>query len=266
MKLITILLTVFVLESCGSSKATANMQDNTEMKSTEILSGTYKIDFIENSTELPEELSITFDETTNTVSGYSGCNNFTGSYSLEGHTIKFGALATTKRMCKRFMDVEQNMLNTLTLTETYTLENGVLNFHNSKTALLKAHKKMSARIAQEDDYIIEYIAETRGSYKMISVKNNTVSYSNQRGIEPTSRTCSENEIKAISEQIKSIELDKLSTLEAPSNHRFTDAAAIGKFKITHNGTTYEVPQFDDGNPNIYIAELVKTMTSMMEKQ
>jgi heat shock protein HslJ len=33
------------------------------------------------------------------VSGYSGCNMLSGSWRMEGSEVRFGALATTKRMC-----------------------------------------------------------------------------------------------------------------------------------------------------------------------
>ena len=213
----------------------------------------------------PEELKITFDETSNKVSGFSGCNNFSGDYSVSENKITFGPLVSTKRACKRFMDVEQHMLKALSQAESFSFENGVLNLNNSKTVLLKAIKNTETRIAQDDDYTIEYKAETRGSYKMVSLKNNSVSYSTQRGADPISRACSEEEIKLVVEKLNGIELEKLKTLEAPTEDRFTDKAAIGRFKIIHKGITYETPQFDDGNPNAYISDLVKTLTSMMEK-
>ena len=33
------------------------------------------------------------------VSGYTGCNMLSGTWRMEGENIRFGALATTKRMC-----------------------------------------------------------------------------------------------------------------------------------------------------------------------
>jgi len=34
-----------------------------------------------------------------TVSGFSGCNTFNGQYTLDGNTLKFGPLASTRKMC-----------------------------------------------------------------------------------------------------------------------------------------------------------------------
>lgn len=266
MKFITLFLTA-VLSCCGNTKEAANYQDQATLKSMETLSGTYKIAFITNNTENPEELSITFDDTTNKVSGFSGCNNFFADYTVEGSSINFGIFGMTQAICKRFMDVEENMMNTLAEANSFTIENGALKLYNAKTeSFIKAIKKNEARIAQDDGYILEYTAQTRGSYKMVSIQNNMVSYSMQRGADPLSRACSEVEINSIVEKLDAIELEELSKLEAPSEDRHTDRVAIGRFKIIHKGVTYETPQFDDGNPNEYIADLVKTMTSMIEKQ
>ncbi|MBQ0787128.1 MAG: META domain-containing protein, partial [Oceanihabitans sp.] len=106
MKFITILLTVFALESCGNTKAATNLQNNTEAKQTETLSGKYMISSFIDNTEIPENSHLNFDATTNRVSGFAGCNNFSADYSTEGNTMKFGVFMSTKMQCKRFMDVE----------------------------------------------------------------------------------------------------------------------------------------------------------------
>ena len=63
MKFITILLTVFVLESCGNTKAATNLQNNKEAKQTEMLSGKYMISSFIDNTELPENIHLNFDAT-----------------------------------------------------------------------------------------------------------------------------------------------------------------------------------------------------------
>jgi copper homeostasis protein (lipoprotein) len=45
--------------------------------------------------------------------GYAGCNRMTGSYILEGETLRFGHTATTKMACVRGMDMEDAFLKTL---------------------------------------------------------------------------------------------------------------------------------------------------------
>ena len=36
-----------------------------------------------------------------TVSGFAGCNTFSGSYTTDGATLTFGPMATTKMACER---------------------------------------------------------------------------------------------------------------------------------------------------------------------
>jgi heat shock protein HslJ len=260
MKFITLLLTS-VLLCCGNAKEAANNQSHAEMKS---LSGTYKIDFIANNTELPEELSITFDETTNTVSGFSGCNNFTGKYSVNENSIKIGALATTRRFCKRFMDVEQNMLKALSEATTFTLENGVLNIHNSKMLLLKTNKITNEQIDQDDNYTIEYVATTRGFYTQVIIKNGIMSIQKDRDHKAPIETIvySEEELKTLNSLLKKINLENLSGYEGPTEKRFYDGAAIAKLIITWSGNDYATPSFDHGYPNSNIEVFVNTLTSM----
>ena len=40
-----------------------------------------------------------FDDVSNTVSGFIGCNNFTGEYIASGKALEFGNLARTMRVC-----------------------------------------------------------------------------------------------------------------------------------------------------------------------
>jgi len=47
---------------------------------------------------LPESV-VSLDFQATQVSGSAGCNNFNGSYQTTGSKIKFGPLATTRKMC-----------------------------------------------------------------------------------------------------------------------------------------------------------------------
>ncbi len=50
------------------------------------------------STAITSKISLTLDDR-GRASGSSGCNTFTGSYEVDGHTIAIGPLATTRKMC-----------------------------------------------------------------------------------------------------------------------------------------------------------------------
>ncbi len=44
--------------------------------------------------------------------GFAGCNNFRGTYTLEGDSLRFGPIITTRRACG-IMSLEQSYLRAL---------------------------------------------------------------------------------------------------------------------------------------------------------
>ena len=267
MKFITILLTVFALKSCGNTKAASNMQDNIQSKQTEVLSGKYNITSFADNKELPENIHLNFDAVANRVSGFVGCNNFSGKYTVNGNNIKFGPFMSTKMACKGFMDLEQSLLNTLEEeTITFSIENNVLTLKNGKKDLISANKNTSLKIAKDDDYSIEYLVVSRGTYKNVTVKNNSLNFQNDRGSKMESRKCSTEEIASIFSKMEDLSIDELPNLEAPSKAHQYDGAAGATLKITKDGVTYQTKTFDHGKPNTQIEDLVNTILSMTEKQ
>ncbi|MEA3479372.1 MAG: META domain-containing protein, partial [Bacteroidota bacterium] len=77
-----------------------------------------------------KELFIHLLEEESRVSGYSGCNNFSGGYELEKDKIKFGMLMSTKKMCIDAMDQEQEFLKALSETVRYAIEGEKLYLYN----------------------------------------------------------------------------------------------------------------------------------------
>ncbi len=47
------------------------------------------------------------------LSGSGGCNNFFGTYALDGHALTIGPLASTKKMCASGMPEERAFLSAL---------------------------------------------------------------------------------------------------------------------------------------------------------
>ena len=79
-----------------------------------------------------KELFIQLLEEESRVSGYSGCNNFSGGYELEKDSIKFGMLMSTKKMCIDAMAQEQEFLAALSETVRYAIEGKKLFLYNSE--------------------------------------------------------------------------------------------------------------------------------------
>ena len=73
-----------------------------------------------------------------TLSGNSGCNNYTGSYEVDGGQITIGPLASTMMMCsdpEGVMDQEAQYLAALQSAASYQIERNVLELRTKDGAL-----------------------------------------------------------------------------------------------------------------------------------
>jgi len=79
------------------------------------------------------------------LSGTSGCNNYSGSYTLDGDKIKIGPLASTMMACtdpEGVMEQEAQYLAALQMAESYQVEGKVLELRRSDgTLLVLFHQK-----------------------------------------------------------------------------------------------------------------------------
>ena len=62
----------------------------------------------------------------NTASGYAGCNQFTGSYTLAGASLTFGPLAMTRMYCENAQALEDDYTKALAATTSQRMVNGRL--------------------------------------------------------------------------------------------------------------------------------------------
>ena len=67
------------------------------------------------------------------VSGFAGCNQFTGAYQAEGLRLTFKPMATTRKACPDDA-VEQQFLTTLQGVDNYSLNQSGLAFYKARTA------------------------------------------------------------------------------------------------------------------------------------
>lgn len=73
--------------------------------------------------------------TDNRVSGFAGCNQFTGAYETEGLRLTFKPLATTQKACLN-QSVEQQFISTIQGIDNFTLNDSGLAFYKARTAAL----------------------------------------------------------------------------------------------------------------------------------
>ena len=79
-------------------------------------------------------------EEQNVVQGFGGCNNFRGSYRLEGKSITFSQVAATMKMCPENMAQEQLFFSLLDSTVSFELSGDELNLYNTENELIGSLK------------------------------------------------------------------------------------------------------------------------------
>jgi putative lipoprotein len=67
------------------------------------------------------EPHIKFSQADERLSGFTGCNEFTSSYSLDGNTLALGEVAATQKACIEGMDIEQPYLQALRKVNRYRI-------------------------------------------------------------------------------------------------------------------------------------------------
>ena len=71
----------------------------------------------------------------NRVRGFSGCNQFTGTYELNNNLLQFGPLAATMMACLEGMEQEQQFLKALGSTNRFTIKGESLTLYNAEDKL-----------------------------------------------------------------------------------------------------------------------------------
>lgn len=69
------------------------------------------------------------------VSGATGCNRFAGSYALDGATLTFGPLASTKMACPDGMEQERAILQALGDVREWRVVDGTLELLDERDAV-----------------------------------------------------------------------------------------------------------------------------------
>lgn len=117
--------------------------------------------------------------------------------------------------------------------------------------------KSCSNTINQDTITIEYTAHSRGVYNHIVINNKTVSVVDKRNTKPTIKPCNQADWKHIINLLKTVDVENIPNLKAPTEARFYDGAAIANLKINYDGKTYETTSFDHGHPPIEIEPLVK---------
>jgi len=253
MKFSLLLFMFLSLKSCGSTNAITSIQENTMQE----LSGHYSVTTLGENNTLAFTPEINFNENTKRISGFSGCNRFNGAYTITENNITFGPTASTRMMCgEEANSIEHNMFDVLSQVNSFTLKNNELTLLKDKTVLLIAK--------QNNNYVIEYTAASRGVFQQVIVSDSIISFQKNRDSKPVSKAFSKDDWKQIISKLENIKLGTISKLEPPTKAHQYDGAALANLKITHQGKEYQTQTFDHGNPPEEIVTLVKEILSMAE--
>lgn len=109
---------------------------------------------------------------------------------------------------------------------------------------------------------IRYEASTRGTSRVLQVKNDTIVYKNNEK-EKTIVLTSEvrKEMEALLAQIA---IEKMEHFKAPSKERAHDGALHAVLKIRKGAEEYVSTTFDDGNPPAELKALVDYLMEIVE--
>ncbi|WP_179318626.1 META domain-containing protein [Winogradskyella helgolandensis] len=265
LSLVTLLITI---SSCKSS--TDVIENSKNMHETP--SGTYYITQLGNTDVSLNEITISFDETSNNVTGFASCNSFFGSYSTENNTITFGDIAASKKWCsKDIMTIEKQFLKSLSLVNSFSIDTNSISFSENDNLLIKgirtiAASKKSTTTGDSYKTAVKYEASTRGSFDFILISKHGISISKDQSLQTIQKHSIDlaqwEELKNL---IENTDLETLNQLKPPSQKHQYDGALHATLAIQIGDVEYMTPTFDHGNPPMEIEALVNKVLSIKEK-
>lgn len=95
----------------------------------------WKVIKLEGLSNMNEAPSIEFTQNNSQVNGFAGCNNFFGTFTLNGNNLSFGPLGLTRKICPD-MSVENHMTLHLDQIDNYEYSDGTLILRNKNNDAL----------------------------------------------------------------------------------------------------------------------------------
>ena len=78
-----------------------------------------------------------FNEEKNSAGGNGGCNSFGSTTSIDGNTIRFTDIFSTKMYCEGVQETENAFLNTLSVANRFEIKGGTLLIYRDKILMLE---------------------------------------------------------------------------------------------------------------------------------
>lgn len=146
-------LIVLTIMSCNTGKkvVSENSESTDGIENSKWVITTLEGQDLSNVESNGQEIYFTLDSETNRVNGYSGCNTFMGSYTLEsGNRISFTQMATTRMACPESDVRESDILNVFETADNFRITGNTLSLNKAKRAPLAEFKR-----ASENSEIVE---------------------------------------------------------------------------------------------------------------
>ncbi len=102
--------------------------------------GSYSVEILVGNDVSKKEYFISFEE--NRVSGFMGCNMYSGTYKIEGETIAIMPLMSTKKYCMDEMENENLWFKKASEIATFEIDNkSILLYDSENNLVIKATKQ-----------------------------------------------------------------------------------------------------------------------------
>lgn len=127
-KILGILFVLSTLINCS-----AITKKEHEGEQTRFLKNTFKATSINGENIIEMGIYLNFNEDKNTISGNSGCNTYTSSYTIENEKINFQFPISSKMYCENKMTAESNFFKALMKVNSFKYEENELIFFNQNS-------------------------------------------------------------------------------------------------------------------------------------
>lgn len=128
---------ILILASCKAQK-------QNEMTSQALVSQTYTITEINNQDVSDSKLTLKVNTETNTISGFSGCNNYSFNYKLNEGVLDLGYAMATKMYCEGAMKLENLFFKTASSVSQFESSKEQIIFKSKEgDEIIRAKKKDS---------------------------------------------------------------------------------------------------------------------------
>ena len=134
-----LLVTVLAM-SCAKTPAPADTTSTAPVTAQALAAREWRLVELEGRTDPTgaegREVTLRFEEGTR-VSGFSGCNRYTGSYTVRGDSITFGPAGVTRMACSQGMDTEQTYLSILPRVARFAIADSTLTLFSTDKPLAR---------------------------------------------------------------------------------------------------------------------------------